>query len=129
MPCLLAVCPHHVAGICTMNVTGEMVWHLGDDNHATLKYSESHLAYSIDTVLVSAKFRGQGIGAQLIKKILILADAEDKEVYLSARPIGSNNEEKLMRLVHYYERFGFHSIDRGLSVVYMKRGRYSESDS
>ncbi len=111
-----------------MNVTGEMVWHLGDDNHARLKYSESHLAYSIDTVLVSAKFRGQGIGAQLIKKILTLADAEDKEVYLCARPIGNSDEEKLMRLVHYYERFGFRSIDRGLSVVYMKRVRHSESD-
>lgn len=111
-----------------MNVTGEMVWHLGGDNQAKLTYSESHLAYSIDTVLVSAKFRGQGIGTQLIKKLLTLADAEDKEVYLSARPIGSNDEEKLMRLVHYYERFGFHSIDRGLSVVYMKRVRNSERD-
>jgi len=111
-----------------MNVTGEMVWHLGGDNQEKLTYSESHLAYSIDTVLVSAKFRGQGIGTQLIKKLLTLADAEDKEVYLSARPIGSNDEEKLMRLVHYYERFGFHSIDRGLSVVYMKRVRNSERD-
>jgi len=111
-----------------MNVTGEMVWHLGDDDQAKLTYSESHLAYSIDTVLVSPKLRGQGIGAQLINKILILADAEDKEVYLSARPIGSNDEEKLMRLVHYYERFGFHSVDRGLSVVYMKRARNSERD-
>ena len=80
------------------------------------------------TVMVSAKFRGQGIGTQLFKKILILADAEDKEVYLSARPIGSNDEGKLMRLVHYYERFGFRSIDRGFSVVYMKRARNSERD-
>ncbi len=102
------------------------MWHLGDDNHAKLKYSESHLAYSIDTVLVSAKYRGQGFGTQLIKKILILADAEDKAVYLTARPIGGNDEEKLMRLVHYYERFGFRSVDRGLSVVYMKRVRSSE---
>lgn len=109
-----------------MNVTGELQWHLGDDDRASLKFSESHLAYSIDTVLVPAKFRGQGIGTQLIRKILLMADVEGKEVYLSARPIGSNDEEKLMRLVHYYERFGFQSIDRGLSVVYMKRPRLAK---
>jgi len=104
-----------------MNVTGEILWHLGEENHAKLKYSESHLAYSIDTVLVPAKYRGQGIGTQLIRKVILMADAEGKEVYLSARPIGSNDEQKLMRLVRYYERFGFQTVDRGFSVVYMKR--------
>ena len=109
-----------------MNVTGEIKWHLGEDDYAALKFSESHLAYSIDTVLVPAKFRGQGIGTQLIRKILLMADTEGKEVYLSARPIGTNDEEKLNRLVHYYERFGFQPIDRGLTVVYMKRPQHTK---
>jgi predicted GNAT family acetyltransferase len=106
-----------------MNVTGEIIWHLGEENHAKLTYSESQQAYSIDTVLVPSQFRGQGIGSQLINKVILLADAEKKEIFLSARPIGPNDEEKLMRLVLYYERFGFQTIDRGLSVVYMKRPR------
>jgi ribosomal protein S18 acetylase RimI-like enzyme len=108
-----------------MNVTGEIVWHLGDENHAKLKFSESRHSYSIDTVLVPPAYRGQGIGTQLINKIIFLADREGKEIYLSARPIGSSDEQKLMQLVHYYERFGFQVIDKGLSVIYMRRPRSS----
>lgn len=108
-----------------MNLTGEMHWHLDDDNQAVIKFSESSHAYSIDTILVPGKFRGQGIGSKLIGKILLLADSQDKEIYLSARPIGLHGDEALFRLVHYYERFGFQQTDRGLTVVYMRRLRQS----
>ena len=104
-----------------MNITGEFVWHLGDHDHAKLTFSESRKAYSIDTVLVPSKFRSQGIGSALINKVILLADAQDKEIFLSARPIGSSSEDQLARLVSYYERFGFVTVDKGFSVVYMKR--------
>lgn len=108
-------------GRAALNITGEFVWHLGNNDHAKLTFSESRNAYSLDTVLVPAKFRSQGIGTELIKRLLILADGQQKDVFLSARPIGSSSEDQLARLVSYYEGFGFSTIDKGFSVVYMKR--------
>ncbi len=109
-----------------MNITTEMRWHLGDSDSALLEFSESRHSFSIDKVLVPSRFRGQGIGSQLINRVLILADAQDKEVYLSARPIGQTDEVRLQALVDYYRRFDFVPTDRGLTVVYMKRARRSE---
>lgn len=65
--------------------------------------------------------RRQGIGTKLIKMFLALADIEDEEVYLSARPVGNVTKETLERLDKYYMRFGFTVRDGGLTVVHMKR--------
>ena len=104
-----------------MNIVGEMRWYLGDD-YALLKFSESRGAFSIDSIIVPASHRNEGIGTMLIKRILLLADAEGKEVMVSARPIGPSSEEILQRLIKYYEHFGFEMYDRGLTIAYMRRG-------
>jgi GNAT superfamily N-acetyltransferase len=106
-----------------LNIVGEMKWFLGDD-YAQMKYSESDGSFSIDLVMVPASYRGRGIGTRLISHILCLADRMSKDVYLSARPIGSYSGEKLERLITYYQRLGFEVIDRGLTAAYMQR-KYS----
>jgi len=103
-----------------MNIVGEIKHYLGDD-YAILKFSESRTSFSIDIVSVPAAYRNRGIGTLLIRHVLSLADAMQKDVMVSARPIGTSNEETLQRLVRYYERFGFREFDRGLTVVYMRR--------
>jgi len=103
-----------------VNIVGEIKCYLGDD-YALLKFSESKGSFSIDTVMVPASHRNEGIGTMLVNHILILADSLGKKVRLSARPIGSFNEEKLQRLVAYYKRLDFHVLDRGLTIVYMIR--------
>lgn len=111
-----------------MNIIGEMRWFLGDD-YAQMKYSESNGSFSIDIVTVPASYRGRGIGTKLISHILYLADKMSKDVYLSARPISSYSEEKLKRLIAYYQRFGFEVIDRGLTVAYMQRRVEGKSEN
>ena len=103
-----------------MNIVGELKWFLGDD-YAQMKFSESTRSFSVDIVMVPPAHRGQGIGATLIQHIIHLADCMGKDIYLSARPIGSYSDEKLDRLVAYYRRFGFEVIDTGLTVSYMRR--------
>jgi GNAT superfamily N-acetyltransferase len=98
-----------------------MKFYLGDGDYAQLKYSETGNSFSIDIVLVPAGHRSKGIGNLLIRHILLLADNLNKEVYVSARPIGSCSDEKLERLVTYYQRFGFEVLDRGLTTAYMVR--------
>jgi ribosomal protein S18 acetylase RimI-like enzyme len=103
-----------------MNVVGEIKWYLGDD-YAHLRFSEGVGSFSIDTVMVPAAHRGKGIGTHLITHILILADQLGKRVLVSARPIGDTSEERLQRLIAYYQRFGFYLEDRGHSIAYMVR--------
>lgn len=103
-----------------MNIEGEIKYHLGND-YAHLKFSESRTSFSIDMVVVPVAHRNQGIGTLLINHVLILADRMGKDVYLSARPVGPFSEEKLRRLVAYYERFGFEVCDTGLTAVHMRR--------
>ncbi len=103
-----------------MNIVGEIKYYI-DDDYAVLKFSEDKRSLSIDIVNVPVKHRSKGIGTELINIILLRADTLGKSVNLSARPIGVTSEEKLQRLVKYYEKFGFTSMDRGLSVVYMSR--------
>ena len=111
----------------TVNLNGHLRWHLGDGLAAEMKYSEGADSFSLDTILVPGSARSAGIGAAMIERLLHMADALDKEVLLSARPIGGGGgEEGLLRLVRYYERFEFITTDRGLTVVYMKRKRHSE---
>ena len=103
-----------------MNIVAELRWYLGDD-HAYLKYSESCTSFSIDIVLVPTAHRGQGIGRQLVERVLRAADGAGKAVYLTARPIGACNAETLERLIRFYERFGFETQDRGVTAAYMRR--------
>lgn len=105
-----------------MNLVGEVKWFLGDD-YAYLKYAESGSSFSIDIVLVPPAHRGQGIGSQLVARVLCLADGLGKDVYVTARPIGSYSDDALERLIRYYERFGFELQDRGFSAGYMRRLR------
>jgi len=103
-----------------MNVVGEIKWYL-DGDYAHLRFSEGVGSFSIDTVMVPAAQRSQGIGSKLISHVLILADHLGKQVRLSARPIGDTSEERLQRLIVYYMRFGFYVVDRGHSIAYMVR--------
>ena len=109
-----------------MNIQGEIQQYLGGDDYAQLRFSESHDAFSVDTILVPSRYRSQGIGGNLIRHILNMADACDKPVYLTARPIGTSGAEAIARLVRYYGRFGFTVLDEGSTVSYMMRSRRSE---
>ena len=104
-----------------MNIVGELKWYLGDKDYAYLKYSETKTSFSIDIVSVPAAHRNQGIGRALIGHVLLMADAMQKSVYVSARPLGSFSEEKLERLIAYYRKFGFEILDRGLTAASMLR--------
>jgi len=104
-----------------VNITGEIKYFLGKGEYAHLKFSESATSFSIDLVMVPSVHRNKGIGALLINRILLLADCMDKDIYVSARPIGNTSEERLYRLVKYYNRFGFEAIDQGLTAVFMVR--------
>lgn len=104
-----------------MNILGEIKYYLGERAVAHLKYSETRTSFAIDVVLVPSPYRNQGVGSFLINHVLTLADGMGKDVYLSARPIGTSGEEALGRLVGYYRRFGFEVYDRGQTVAYMLR--------
>ncbi|MBU0482501.1 MAG: GNAT family N-acetyltransferase [Proteobacteria bacterium] len=110
-----------------MNIVGEIKWYLNED-YARLQFSESSSAFSIDTVMVPANHRGEGIGKALINHVLIMADRMGKMVRVSARPIGECSEERLQRLVSYYEKFGFRIEDRGHSIAYMVREVVRDSE-
>ena len=103
-----------------MNVSGEIKYFLGSD-YAHLKFSETKNSISIDSVIVPFSHRSRGIGTALIQRVLLLADGLRKDVFISARPIGVCDEERLQRLVGFYEQFDFCKYDRGVTVVYMKR--------
>ncbi len=103
-----------------MNIAGEIKCFLGDD-YAYLKFSESKTAFSIDIVMVPAASRNAGIGTMLINHVLLMSEGAGKDVYVSARPFAQFSEEKLERLISYYERFGFRVTDRGLTTAYMCR--------
>ena len=102
-----------------MNITGEIKCYLGDKEYALLKYSEGRDSFAIDIVSVPAAHRNQGVGTMLIEHILKMAAGMKKDIYISARPFGSENAGKIERLVEYYGRFGFKVYDRGLTVAYM----------
>jgi len=104
-----------------MNLVGEIKWYLGEDDYARLRYSEDRHGFFIETVLVPARYRNQGIGSELVRHVLAMADALGKNTRVSARPIGNATEENLQRLVGFYSRFGFTVEDRGMTIVYMVR--------
>ncbi len=103
-----------------MNITGTIKYFLGDD-YARMDFSESHDSFSIDIIMVPASVRGTGIGTILLNHVISLADNMKKDIFVSARPIGATNDEKLKRIVNFYEKYDFEIYDTGLTVAYMKR--------
>jgi GNAT superfamily N-acetyltransferase len=103
-----------------MNLSGEIKLFFGKD-FAQIKFTETKGSFSIDTVMVPYEHRGMGIGTALVKRVIVWADELQKDVTTSARPIGVSTEEKVQRLVRFYEQFGFFAYDRGVTAVYMKR--------
>lgn len=105
-----------------MEINAEFKWQFAPKDFARLKFSENETAFFVEMMLVPASHRGQGIGSQLLRNVLILADAKHKIINLTARPIGAKLEKQALdRLVAYYKRFGFEVIDNGVTVVYMQR--------
>lgn len=105
-----------------MNITGELKWHFDTNDFARIKFSESKEAFSVDIIMVPAKHRSQGVGKKLLQHVLTLADAMHKPTNVTVRPIGASlDPEALEDLVAYYRKFGFEELDRGSTVVYMRR--------
>jgi len=111
-----------------MNLTAELSLHVAEGQRAILRFSESAVAFSLDQVLVPGRFRAQGHGSFLVRRLLALADLVGKPVLTTARPIGQNSPAILARLVAYYERFGFRVTQRGLTAVHMRRPLGGEAD-
>jgi len=108
--------------ICKIgNVTGILKWTIADET-VQLKFSETEKGLSLDTIVVPAACRGQGIGSQLLKQLINLAHFQNKDIYLTARPLGGrSNPERLARLVRFYKKSGFEVVEEGVSVCHMVR--------
>ncbi len=104
-----------------MNLTGEMHYQLEGKEYASVKFSEGITSFAIDIVFVPSRFRGQGIGEELVKRVLALADAGGKEVLVTVRPLGQSSEEIVSRLIRFYQKFGFELIDRDPGLAHMRR--------
>ncbi len=104
-----------------MNLTGELHYHLEGKESARVKFSEGISSFSIDIVFVPSRFRRQGIGKELVKRVLAIADAAGKEALLTVRPLGHSSEETVLRLIHFYQQFGFHVTDRDPGLAHMQR--------
>ena len=106
----------------SINLTAELRLCLAEGKTAVLRYSESGEAFSLDIMMVPARFRGGGLGSLLLRRLLHIADALGKPVLTVARPLGGGNSPgALDRLVGYYLRFGFEPVQRGLTTVHMRR--------
>ena len=92
---------------------------------AVIRFSETDDAVRIDSLMVPASERNQGVGRLLVHHVLCLADGLGKEVRLSARPIGkgSRDGDRLARLVRFYSYLGFEEVARGVTAVEMIRPR------
>ncbi len=111
-----------------MDIVAELKWQFAPKDFARLKFTETDSAFSIDMMLVPSSHRGQGVGSELLKNVLILADAKNKVVNLTARPIGAElKKQALDRLVSFYQNFGFRVTETGVTVVYMRREPITQS--
>jgi GNAT superfamily N-acetyltransferase len=104
-----------------MNLTGELHYHLEDKDYARAKFSEGNSSFSIDIVFVPSHFRKQGIGKALVNRILAIADAAGKEVFVTVRPLGQSGEEIINGLIRFYQQFGFELTDRDPGLAHMHR--------
>jgi GNAT superfamily N-acetyltransferase len=104
-----------------MNLTGELHYHLEDKDYARAKFSEGISSFSIDIVFVPSPFRKQGIGKALVKRVLAIADAAGKEVFVTVRPLGQSGEDIINGLIRFYQQFGFELTDRDPGLAHMRR--------
>ena len=108
-----------------MKITGELKYFLNDDEHdyAQLKFSDTNGRLVLETIIVPKSMRDQGVGTTLACQLLDLADMWEKDVYLTARPIGvgSGSSGNLDKLIRFYSRLGFAELDRGVSQINMVR--------
>ncbi len=104
-----------------MNLTGEIHYHLEGKDYARVKFSEGVNSFSIDIVFVPSKFRQRGIGKELVTRVLAIADAAGKEVFVTVRPLGQSGEDVISNLIRFYERFGFTLTDRDPGLAHMHR--------
>lgn len=104
-----------------MNLTGELRYHLEGRDYARVTFSEGINSFSIDIVFVPSRFRQQGIGKALVKRVLAIADAAGKEVFVTVRPLGQSGEEIISRLIRFYQQFGFDLTDRDPGLAHMLR--------
>jgi len=104
-----------------MNLTGELHWHLEGKDYARVKFSEGVNSFSIDIVFVPSRFRQLGVGRELVKRVLAIADAAGKEAFVTVRPLGQSGEDVISSLIRFYERFGFHLTDRDPGLAHMHR--------
>lgn len=103
------------------NLVGTLKWSINDDI-AQIKFSETDKGLSLDTMIVPAACRGQGIGSQLLQQFIDFAVLKNKDIYLTARPLGGRSSpERLARLVNFYHKSGFEVIDEGVTVCHMVR--------
>lgn len=104
-----------------MNLTGELHYHLEDKDYARVKFSEGVNSFSIDIVFVPSRFRQRGIGKALVNRVLAIADAVGKEVFVTVRPLGQSNEDIISSLIRFYQQFGFDLTDRDPGLAHMRR--------
>jgi len=100
---------------------GEFQLRGGGRQVAQLRFVELPDAFVLELVMVVSAQRGRGLGTDLVRRLLVLADAAGKPVVTTARPIGSNSPATLERLERYYSRLGFAVVERGVSSVQMRR--------
>lgn len=100
---------------------GELQFRDGRRQIAQLRFVERDDVFDLELVLVVSSERGRGLGTQLVERLLVLADAADKAILTTARPIGSLSTQSIERLTRYYERLGFTVVERGVSSVGMRR--------
>ncbi len=104
-----------------MNLTGELHFHLEGKDYARVKFSEGAHSFSIDIVFVPSPFRKRGIGKELVKRVLAIADAAGKEVFVTVRPLGQSGEHIISNLIRFYQQFGFDLTDRDPGLAHMHR--------
>jgi len=102
-------------------LTGEFSWMIGD-GQAKMKFTETDDIITLETIVVPADCRGKGCGGMLLQHLIEYSDARNKDIQLSARPIGGRtNPERLERLVRFYLQHGFVEVERGVTVCKMVR--------
>ncbi len=100
-------------------MVGELKWSINNET-IELKFTEIEKGLKIDKIIIPASYRNQGIGSQLIKQFITLANTYNKDVYVTARPLGGRtNPERLKRLIHFYQKLGFQEIETGITVCHM----------
>lgn len=107
-----------------MRVAGEIKYYFDEEaDFAQIKYSDQEGKLSLDTVLVPASRRNQGVGSLLVSQFLAFADLWRRDVHVAARPIGvgSGSAGNLEKLYRFYSRHGFVEVGRGVTVIHMVR--------